>query len=117
MAGLEKSVLRLVLQWQQVEEQLESSGLVLDCWQLYIQRRAPLVAQKVKSLPAMQETWVRSLGRGRSAGEGNGNPLQYPWLENSMDRGAWRATVHGVAKESDTTEQLNNSKSEKETGP
>ena len=117
MAGLEKSVLRLVLQWQQVEEQLESSGLVLDCWQLYIQRQAPLVAQKVKSLPAMQETWVRSLGRGRSAGEGNGNPLQYPWLENSMDRGAWRATVHGVAKESDTTEQLNNSKSEEETGP
>ena len=31
-------------------------------------------------------------------GEGNGNPLQYSWLENSMDRGAWRATVQGVAK-------------------
>ena len=35
---------------------------------------------------------------GRSPGEGNGNPLQYPCLENSMDGGAWRATVHGVAK-------------------
>ena len=31
-------------------------------------------------------------------GEGNGNPLQYPCLENSMDRGAWRVTVQGVAK-------------------
>ena len=34
-------------------------------------------------------------GLGRSPGEGNGNPLQYSWLENPMDRGAWRATVHG----------------------
>ena len=37
-------------------------------------------------------------GLGRSPGEGNGNPLQYSCLENRMDRGAWRATVHGVAK-------------------
>ena len=35
---------------------------------------------------------------GRSPGEGNGNPLQYFCLENSMDRGAWWATVHGVTK-------------------
>ena len=35
---------------------------------------------------------------GRSLGEENGNPLQYSCLENSMDRGAWQATVHGVAK-------------------
>jgi len=37
-------------------------------------------------------------GLGRYSGEGNGNPLQYSCLENSMDRGAWRATVHGVAE-------------------
>ena len=37
-------------------------------------------------------------GSGRSAGEGNSNPLQYSCLENHMDGGAWLATVHGVAK-------------------
>ena len=47
-------------------------------------------------------------GLGSSPGEGNGCQLQYFCLENSMDRGAWWATVHGVTKESDTTELLNN---------
>ena len=42
-------------------------------------------------------------GLGRSSGEGNGNPLQYSCLGNTVDRGAWWATVHGVTKESDTT--------------
>ena len=111
------------------------------------------MAQLVKSLPAMQETWVQSLGwgdplekgkatnssilawrilvhgvaksqtllgfpcssvskefacsagdrgsipgLGRSLGKGNGNPLQYPCLENLMDRGTWWIAVHGVAK-------------------
>ena len=37
-------------------------------------------------------------GLGRSTGKGNGNPLQYSCLENSMDRGAWQARVHGVTK-------------------
>jgi len=37
-------------------------------------------------------------GLGRSPGEGNGNPLQYPCLENLMDTGAWWNAVHGVAK-------------------
>ena len=37
-------------------------------------------------------------GSGRSSGEGNGNPLQYSFLENPMDRGTWWATVYGVTK-------------------
>ena len=44
-------------------------------------------------------------GLGRSREEGNGNLLQYPGLENAMDRGAWWATIHGVT-ESDTTEHI-----------
>ena len=56
-----------------------------------------LVAQMVKNLLAMQETQCSFPGSGRSPGEGNSNPLQY-CLENSMDRGAWWATVHGVTK-------------------
>ena len=43
-------------------------------------------------------------GSRRSPGKGNGNPLQYSCLGNPMNRGTWRATVHGFAKESDTTD-------------
>ena len=56
------------------------------------------LAQMVKSLPAMQETWIRSLSQEDPLGERNGNPLQYSCLENPMDRGAWWATVHRAAK-------------------
>ena len=55
-------------------------------------------AQLIKNLPSVQETWVRSLGWEDSLEKGNGNSHQYSCLENSIDRGAWRATVHGVAK-------------------
>ena len=51
------------------------------------------VAQLVKNLPAMRETWVWSLGWEDSSGEGRGYPLQYSGLENSKD-----CIVHGVAK-------------------
>ena len=50
----------------------------------------------------MQGTQVQSLGQEDSLGEGHGNPLHYSCLRNPMDRGAWWATVYGVAKESDT---------------
>ena len=50
-----------------------------------------------------QEMWFRSLGWEDPLEGGNGNPLQYSCLENSTDRGAWWATVHGV-EESDMTE-------------
>ena len=45
-----------------------------------------------------QETWVQSLSQEDPLEVGKGNPLQYSCLENSMDRGAWRAAVHGVTK-------------------
>ena len=64
------------------------------------------MAQMVKNLPAKQERDPGSIsGSGRSPGEENGYPLQYSCLENSMDRGDWQATVHGVA-ELDATKRL-----------
>ena len=63
----------------------------------------------VKNLPVNAgdrfDPWVR-----KSFGERNGNTPQDSCLENPMDRGAWRATVYGVAKESDMTHLLNNKK-------
>ena len=60
--------------------------------------RASRVAQMVKNLPANAgepgfNPWVRKI-----PGEGNDNPLHYSCLENSMDSGAWWATVHGVSE-------------------
>ena len=56
----------------------------------------------VKNPPA--NAYVGSVsGSERSPGEGSGNPFQYSCLGNPMDRGAWKATAHGVNKESDMT--------------
>ena len=52
----------------------------------------------VKKLPVVQETGFNP-GLGRFPGEGNGNSLQYSCLGNPVDRGPWRATVHGVTKD------------------
>ena len=57
-------------------------------------KNPPTNAREANSIP----------GSERSLGEGNGNPLQYTSLGNFMDRGAWQAIVHGVAKESDVTD-------------
>ena len=62
-----------------------------------VQVGASLVAQSMKNLPAMQETWVQFLGQ-----EGNGNPPQYSCLENPMDRGFGRLQSLGL-QESDAT--------------
>ena len=68
--------------------------------------RASQMALVVKNLPASTGD-IGDLGSiprlGGSPGEGNGNPLQYSCLENPMDRESWWVTVHGVAKELDTT--------------
>ena len=52
----------------------------------------------VKNLPPNAEDVGSIPGPGRSPEEGNGNPLQYSYLENPMDRGVWWAAVHGVTK-------------------
>ena len=70
---------------------------------------ASQVALMVKNLPANAGD-IRDAGLipglSRSSGEGHGNPLQYSCLENPKDRGAWRATVHGVAKSRTRLKQL-----------
>ena len=64
---------------------------------------ASLVAQKVKKVPAMRKRWVRSLGWEGPLEEGVAIHSSVPTWRIPLDRGAWRATVHGVA-ESDMTE-------------
>ena len=59
---------------------------------------ASQVALVVKNPPANTGDVGLIPGSRRSPGEGNGNPLQYSCLENPVDRGAWQATAHGVAK-------------------
>ena len=70
--------------------------------------RASLVVQLVKNLPAISgdlRDTGSTPGSGRFPGVGTGNLLQCSCLENSMDSGAWQATVHGIAKSQDMTEQ------------
>ena len=66
--------------------------------------KSSLAGSVVKNSPANVGNASLIPWSGKSPGEGNGNTLQYSCLGNPMDRGAWRATVHGVAKELDTTE-------------
>ena len=59
-------------------------------------------ASLVVKNPANAEDEGLIPGSGRSPGEGNGSPIQYSCLGNPLDRGAWQATILGVAKKSDT---------------
>ena len=98
----------------------ENSPRIYDCggWQIlgwycttvlvriefghnYAVLQASLGALLIKNMPASAGD-TRDMGStpglGKSSGEGNGNPLQYSYLENPMDRGAWSATVHGLTE-------------------
>ena len=75
---------------------------LLKIWSLLSTMKVPPLCSwaslVVKNPPANVGDLCSSLGWGDSPGERNGNPLQYSCLGNPMDRGAWQATVHGVAK-------------------
>ena len=62
-----------------------------------LRSRTSLVAQMVKNPPAIQETWIQALGWKDPLEKGE-SPLWFPGLKDSMGRGAWQATVHGVTK-------------------
>ena len=70
---------------------------------------ASQVALAVRNPPANARDVGSIPGLGRSLGVGNGNPLQYSFLEDSMDRRSWWATIHGGPKESDTTKNTRSS--------
>ena len=93
----------------------QNSKFYLSSWKIYFLQRRTLSTPQgfpgdsgVKNLPASAGGAGLIPGSGRCPGEGNGNPFQYSCLGNPMDREAWRATAHEVAKQSDTTQRLNN---------
>ena len=85
-----------------------SYGKMQTIWPTQYYKKGFPYGSVVKHQPANAEDtrdMGSILGFGISPGGGSGNPLQYSCLENPVDRGVWRATVHGIA-ESDITEQL-----------
>ena len=122
MAEIEKELKNLLVR---VKKECEKAALKLNIQKTKIMASSPIISwqidgkrmetvtdfvlggSKITAFPGGSEDKASAChagdlglipGLGRSPGEGNGNPLQYSCLENSMDRGAWRATVHGVAK-------------------
>ena len=91
-----KPSLRLSLTGQSPHPcQSQSSGCYLYFWSTGCRSEVPMIHRTQENiLPTLSPV----------SGEGNGNPLQYSCLENSMDRGGWQATVHGVAKGWPTTD-------------
>ena len=80
----------------------KTEGLVTDFSHPHIDFPGDSVEKK-KSVRNVRDSCLNP-GSGIAPGEGNSNPLQDSCLENPMDRGAWRATIHRVTKESDMTE-------------
>ena len=79
----------------------ESSNHViyeLKIWKSTAMEWVFLVAQTVKNLPAMQETWVRSLGQEDPLEKGMATHSSYSCLENSLDKGAWQARTVGLQR-------------------
>ena len=64
---------------------------VSNTWMPLVVKNPPANARDIRDAGVILEL-------GRTPGEGNGNPLEYSCLENSMDRGAWQATVHGLTR-------------------
>ena len=77
-----------------------SNSIKLPSQVVLVVKKPPAKAEDIKEADSIPRS-------GRSPEEGNGNPLQHSWLENPMDRGAWRATVHGVTKSQTQLKWLN----------
>ena len=84
---------------QRQKEDQETGAAGTQWWAV-----ASLMAQTVKNLPAMWETWVQSLGWEDSPGDGNGNPFQYSWPEKFHGQRSLAGCSPWVRKESDRTE-------------
>ena len=80
------------------KEESEKAGLKLNIQKSKIMTSDPITSWQIDGETMKTVTDFIFLGSRITAGEGNGNPLQYSCMENSMDRRAWLAIVHGVAK-------------------
>ena len=83
---------QLGLESQELADTGKVSKVLSASWVALVVKSPPANAGDISKRQEF-DTWL-----GRSPGGGHGNPLQYPCLENPMDRGSWRATVHGVAE-------------------
>ena len=86
------------LSWVSVEESSNHVIYELKIWKSTAMEWVFLVAQTVKNLPAMQETWVRSLGQEDPLEKGMATHSSHSCLENSMDKGAWQARTVGLQR-------------------
>ena len=94
-----------ITSWQIDGETLEERDFIFLGYEITADSDSSHEIKRRLLLGRKAMTNLDSILKSRDIGEGNGNSLQYSWLENPLDRGAWWATVHGVP-ESDTTEWL-----------